>query len=160
MGSAQELGAKAGDNLAWCHDHIAKSTDAGDDEGLAQAYSTYAAVTFDADGRITSCVLDGSQCNVNFSTSGKITSDLSAPLKTKNELGDDYGMRKASSIGKEWNEQAAAYAQYVKGKTMDETKGIAVNQEGSPSDTDLSASVTVSIGNFNAVIEKAGANAK
>ena len=31
-------------------------------------------------------------------------------------------MKRASSIGKEWNEQANAFADYVIGKTLDEIK--------------------------------------
>ncbi len=39
--------------------------------------------------------------------------DLSKGFTTKQVLGDTYGMRKASKIGKEWNEQADAIAQSV-----------------------------------------------
>jgi hypothetical protein len=39
-------------------------------------------------------------------------------------LGDGYGMRSASKIGKEWNEQANAFAAYVIGKTVDEVKAL------------------------------------
>ena len=38
---------------------------------------------------------------------------LAPSFPSKNELGGGYGMGKASSIGKEWNEQAAALADYV-----------------------------------------------
>ena len=96
---------------------------------------------------------------MNFDTTGKITSDLTAEVASKNELGDAYGMKTASSIGKEWNEQAAAYAAYAVGKTADEVNGTAVT-EGVPSDTDLAASVTVHIADFNTVITKAVDNAK
>ena len=68
-------------------------------------------------------------------------------------------MKKASSIGKEWFEQAAAYAAYAVGKTADEVNGTAVT-EGAPSDADLAASVTVHITDFNTVITKAVGNAK
>lgn len=68
-------------------------------------------------------------------------------------------MKKVSSIGKEWNEQAAAFAKYVTGKTLDEVKGIKV-EDGKAADADLKASVTVSIGDYIKVIEKAVNNAK
>ena len=45
----------------------------------------------------------------------------------KNELAEGYGMKRASAIGKEWHEQAAALAKYVEGKTIDEVKTIAVD---------------------------------
>lgn len=140
---------------------IAKSTNATDSaDGLAQAYSTYTAATFDKDGKITSCIIDGSQTNVNFSKAGKITTDLAnATYKTKDELGTDYGLKAKSGIGKEWNEQAAAFAKYVIGKTVDQVKGIAVDDNGKATDTELTASVTVSVGGFINVIEKASNHA-
>ena len=54
----------------------------------------------------------------------------------------------------EWNEQAASFAAYVTGKTVDEVTGIAVS-EGKPADADLAASVTISIGDFQGLIAKA-----
>lgn len=162
VNNAQDLGAGAGDKLGLgIVTTISKSTDAtADKDGLAQAYSTYTAVTFGADGKISSCVIDASQVNVNFNASGKITTDLDTNPETKNELGDKYGMRKASGIKKEWNEQAAAFADYVKGKTIDQVKGIAVNEEGVPTGSDLTASVTIHLTDLVNVIEKASANAK
>ena len=59
------------------------------------------------------------------------------------------------SIGKEWNEQAAGFAAYVTGKTVSEVAGIAVTESGSAADADLAASVTVGIGDFQALIAKA-----
>lgn len=161
VNSAQDLGAKPGDKLGLgIVTNIASSTEAGEKPGLAQAYSTYAAATFGADGKITSCIIDGSQSNVNFDTAGVIATDLKAEQKTKNELGEAYGMKSASSIGKEWNEEAAAYAAYVTGKTAAEVKGIAVTEKGAPADAELAASVTLGIGSFNMVVEKAAATAK
>lgn len=156
VANAKDLGAKAGDKLGLgVTTSIAKSKDAGEKDGVAQAYTYYTATTFGADGKITSCVIEASQSNVNFTKEGKITSDLKAPLKTKVELGNDYGMKKASKIGKEWFEQSDAFSKYVVGKTVEEVKGIAVNAEGKATDTDLTASVTVGIGEFQETIEKA-----
>ncbi len=161
IANSKELGAKAGDKLGLgVSTNIAKSVDAGEKDGVAQAYSMYTASTFAADGKITSSVIDASQSNVNFSKEGKITSDLKAPLKTKNELGAEYGMIKASKIGKEWNEQADAFAKYVVGKTLEQVKGIAVNKEGVSTEAELTSSVTVHIADFQNVIEKANTNAK
>jgi len=122
---------------------------------LAQAYSTYAVATFDADGKVTSSIIDASQANVNFDASGKITTDLSVAPITKVELGEDYGMKKASAIGKEWYEQADAFAAYVVGKTVEEIKGIAVDESGHATSEDLVSSVTVGIEDFQSIFEKA-----
>jgi len=159
--NAVVTGAQEGDKLGLgVVTDITKSTDAAADaDGLAQAYTTVTAVTVGADGKITSSVIDAVQANVNFDAAGKITSDLSAAISTKNELGDSYGLKKASSIGKEWYEQAAAYAAYAVGKTVDEVNATELT-EGVPADADLAASVTVHVTDFNTVITKAVANAE
>lgn len=159
--NAKDLGAKAGDKLGLgITTSIAKSADAGDKDGDAQAYSSYTATTFGADGKITSCIIDASQSDVNFTKTGKITSDLKAPLQTKLELGANYGLIKASKIKKEWFEQSEALAKYVTGKSIDEVKGIAVNAEGIPTQAELTSSVTIHIGDYQTIIEKAAATAK
>jgi len=126
-----------------------------EEEGLAQAYLNIAAVTFNNEGVITSCIIDAVQANVRFNQEGKITTDLSAVLKSKNEIGDEYGMKAVSEIGKEWYEQADAFAKYVVGKTIDEVKGISLDEEGRPAESELASSVSVHIGPFITVIEKA-----
>lgn len=155
--AAKDQGAKKGDTLGVGIVTVidaSKDAKAGED-GLAQANSSYSFASFNKDGQVTSCIIDGSQSNVNFDTKGSITSDLTAPVKSKVELGEDYGMKKASNIGKEWYEQVAAYGDYAKGKTEEELAGVAVNEKGDPTDADLASSVTISITNFNDCISKA-----
>ena len=106
---------------------------------------------------ITSCYIDAVQANVDFDAAGVITTDLTAVPPTKNELGDNYGMGQISPIGKEWNEQVAAFCAYVTGKTLDQVAGIAVTEKGAAADADLAASVTIAIGEFQALIAKAAA---
>lgn len=139
---------------------IAKSIDAGEKDGAAQVDSTVVAVTVDNDGRIVKCKIDAAQTVINFSNTGKITTPLDKVFKTKQELGTEYGMNKASTIKKDWNEQANALAEYVTGKTIAEIKGIAVNEKGAPAGKELSSSVTMSIGGYIDAIEKAVTNAK
>lgn len=161
VNNAKDLGATSSDTLGLgVKTTIAKSKDAGEEEGLTQAYSNYVAATFDETGKITSSVIDASQSNINFTKEGKITTDLTAPLQTKVEIGAAYGMIKASSIGKEWFEQSEAFSNYVLGKTVEEVKGISVNEKGAPADQELSTSVTVGIGEFQNIIEKAYNTAK
>ena len=60
-----------------------KSKDAGDgNDGLAQAYATYAAVTVNADGVVTAALIDSTKGDVNFDATGKITSDITAHTAT------------------------------------------------------------------------------
>ncbi|MDD3168447.1 MAG: hypothetical protein PHC91_03160 [Eubacteriales bacterium] len=160
VGNAQDLGASPDDTLGLgIVTSIAKSTDAAEEDGLAQAYTYYTATTFNADSVITTSIIDASQTNLNISTEGKITSDINADFRTKNELGDAYGMKQASAIGKEWNEQANAFAAYVVGKTVDEVKGIAL-EEGRPAGDDLKSSVTVHVTDFLTILDKAFNTAK
>lgn len=159
VAQAKEVGASSSDKLSLgVTTHMVKSVDAGEKPGIAEGYSTYVAITKDSKGKVTSCLIDASQGKVNFNTSGKITSDIKARVKTKNELGEGYGMKKASKIGKEWNEQAAAFAKYVTGKTASEVANIAVNKDGHATGNDLQASVSVSITDLKAAFAKAAAN--
>lgn len=160
VANAQALGAASTDKLG-----LAVTTDMGqskdvsaDGDGLAQAYSYYSAITADAAGKITSCVIDASQGNVNFDAKGVITSDLKAAPQTKQELKEAYGMKAQSKIGKEWYEEANAFAAYVTGKTLDEVNGIAVDEQGLATGADLVSSVTVHVAPFIGVVDKAVAN--
>lgn len=139
---------------------LASSASAGPEaEGLAQTDVTIVAVTVNEEGVITACAIDAVQAKAGFSAAGEITADLSAPILSKNELGTDYGMGQYSPIGREWDEQAAALAAYVVGKTAQEVSGIAVNEETRPTDADLSTSVTIAIGGFLPAIVEAVENA-
>jgi len=161
VNNAQDLGASADDKLGLgIVSGLGKSKNASaEGDGLAQAYTHYGVVTLDKDGKITSSILDASQGNVNFSVEGKITSDLTAAIETKNELGERYGMKGASAIGKEWNEQARAFADYITGKKLADVKGIALDG-GKATSSDLTSSVTVTISEFIHVVELAANSAK
>ena len=135
-----------------------KSKDAGEKDGSAQVSSVAVAVVVDADGKIVNCAIDNAQSQMAFTADGKVV--MADDFKTKKELKEDYGMKAASKIGKEWYEQAEALEQYVIGKTAGEVAGIAVNEEGKAADSDLAASVTVSIGGYQEAAQKAIANAK
>ena len=138
---------------------VAKSTSAGGEEdGLAQADSVIVAITVDEDGTITDCAIDNAQTRINFSGNGEIVTPMDKVFAGKQELGKDYGMVVASSIGKEWNEQANALAAYVTGKTIEEIKGIAVNEEGVPTEAELTSSVTIHITDYLSGIEEAVAH--
>lgn len=149
VSKATHLGAQAGDKLVLnTSTNISDSKDASEEEtGLAQSYTTVALSSMNED-IISSCYIDAVQASVSFDHTGKITSDISASQASKNELGNDYGMKIASSIGKEWYEEVASFCEYVTGKTLTEISDIAVNEAKVPTDTDLASSVTISIGEF------------
>ena len=153
--NAQHLGAQSGDALKLAVIATAGSSKNADAEaaGNAQLDVDVTALTVSGDV-ITSCIIDSVQAKVAFDASGVITSDVTAPVLTKNQLGENYGMKAWGGAIAEWNEQAASFAAYVTGKTAAEVAGIAV-AEGKPADTDLAASVTIAIGGFQALIAKA-----
>lgn len=159
---AKAIGTQEGDKLGLgVVTNMDKSKDAtADKDGQCQAYTTYVAATTDKDGKITASIIDCTQGTVTFDAAGKITSDLTAGVKTKRQLGDDYGMKEASGIGKEWYEQAAAMEAYMAGKTADQVAAIAVNEDSKPTDADLMAGCTMAIGDFQTCIVKAAADAE
>ena len=156
VANATHLGAQAGDELKLAVvSSVGSSKSATAEEaGLAQLDCDVTALTV-KDGTITSCTIDSLQAKVNFDNSGAITTDLSVPMQTKNQLGENYGMKAWGGAIAEWNEQAASFAQYVTGKTADQVAGIAVNEKTAPTEADLSSSVTIAVGGFQALIGKA-----
>lgn len=155
VNNATHLGAQAGDELKLAAiSSISDSVSANADKnGTAQLNVDVTALTV-RDGVITSCYIDSVQAKVTFDATGTITSNLTAPIQTKNELGDSYGMVTWGGAKYEWYQQAANFAAYATGKTAAQIAGIAVS-EGKPSDADLSTSVTIAIGGFQALIAKA-----
>ena len=94
--------------------------------GNAQVDATVAAVILDADGKIVSCAIDVAQNKMDV-TDGEVPEDAaSMTFKSKKEKLEEYGMKPASAIGKEWYEQAEAFEAYVVGKTADEVAAIPV----------------------------------
>lgn len=139
---------------------LAKSKSAAADaEGLAQTDDTFAAVTLDENGKIVNVVIDTAQVKINVDAQGAVTTDATAALKTKVELGDEYGMKKNSGIGKEWYEQIAELSKWMIGKTMEEVKGIKVSDEGTTTEADLTSSVTIHVSDYITAVTKAIENA-
>ncbi len=154
--TAEAVGSKTSDRIGLgITANNKRSGNATEDaEGLTQAYLHVAALSVGEDGLISAAIIDGLQANIKFDMEGQITSDLEAEVKSKNELGDEYGMRAASGIDAEWFEQAKAFAAYLVGKTAADVEGLAV-EEGKTTDKDLSASVTISVTDMQAVAVKA-----
>ena len=117
--------------------------------GNAQVDATVAAVVLDADGKIVSCAVDVAQNKMDI-TDGEVPEDAaSMTFKSKKEKLEEYGMKPASAIGKEWYEQAEAFEAYVVGKTADEVAAIPVetteNGHVVTTDETLLAGCTMSI---------------
>lgn len=164
VNNAKDLGAKAGDKLGLGITAAAYTEDTknatADGDGSITSSNTYCALTLDSNGKITSSIIDAGQPKVTFNAEGKITSDLNGTYQTKLELGDNYNMKGVSGIGKEWYEQSQGFCEYMKGKTIADITGIALDDRGAATNEDVLSSVTISISDFLKAVEKAGAAAK
>ncbi len=135
--NAKDLGASATDTLKL---KIATEKYYESNEENLQYDSNIAVVTTDADGKITSCLIDACQAKCSMAD-GKFTVEEGS-FPTKKELGDDYNMKGVSPIGKEWFEQADAFEKWAVGKTADEVKA-GIDETGTPVDADLAAGCTI-----------------
>ena len=136
---------------------VAASTGVDAADGQVQVTTVYAAVLLDDAGKIVYVDIDAAQNKGTFDATGAVVKAEAAP--TKQEKGADYGMKGASAIGKEWNEQANALTAYFVGKTADEVAAIAIDAEGVTTVEDLKTSVSVGIDEYLASFAKAVANA-
>jgi hypothetical protein len=135
-----------------------------DKAGAAQVNTTVCSVELDGNNVILAVTWDVQQTKIQFSLDGKPV-EVPAEFKTTLEKGDAYGMKAASAIGKEWFEQIAAFQAYAIGKTVDEVLALKTTQRDAahtavPAVPDLTASVTVTVGDYLASLQKAAANAK
>lgn len=155
VSKAQYLGAKKGDELVMTAiSNSIGSTGASEEaEGTATVTSNIAALTKNGDV-VTSCIIDSVQSQGSFDANGTFTAEAGS-VPSKNQLGEAYGLKQYSPIGKEWNEQTRAFCDYVTGKTAEEVAGTAVTETTAPAEADLAASVSIAIGDFMALIEKA-----
>ncbi len=144
---------------------ISKDAEGKPVDALAQSDAIMAAVTLDPQGRIINVKIDNAQVKINFDEKGSLITDTTAVLKTKVELGNDYGMKKGSSIGKEWFEEIAALEDWMKGKTIDQVMAMKTYKKDDehlnvPQESDLTSSVTLSVEGYLAAVKKAADNAK
>ena len=122
---------------------------------------TLVAVLVDDEGIIRDCIIDSIGTTVKFDATGTITSDITAAVKTKNELGDAYNMVAYGGAIAEWYVQADALAQFAIGKTVAQLRSGAVDANGyAPAGSDLASSATIKLGGYVNAIEVAVNNAK
>lgn len=71
------------------------------------------------------------------------------------EKGLEYGMKGASPIGKEWDEQATFLADFCVGKTLEEVVAGVAEVDGYASSEDVKAGCTMHVTDFIVALEKA-----
>lgn len=135
-------------SLAINSNYFGTKTIEDEQDGLLAFNNNYAVLTLSKDKKISSAIIDASTVNMVFTVDGEVLKE--EENFTKLELGSDYGMKKASSISKEWDEQIKALSIYILGKDVKEVAKLDKDK-----DVDLSSSVTMSIDGYKAVVEKA-----
>ena len=137
-----------------------------DKAGSVTINTTMCALELDDAGKITAVSFDIAQNKVGFDATGALTGELTGEHPTKKELGDGYGMKAASGIGKEWFEQAEALEDWCVGKTVEEAVTMPTYDKGDgrhtqvPDDVDLKTGCTIDMGSFLNALQEAADNAK
>ncbi len=137
---------------------VAKSKAKDGEKGAVAQMDTTAVAVAEKDGKLEEAVIDTVQPKVEYDADGKVKSDKGAEIKTKQDLGDEYGMKKASKIGKEWYEQAKSLVEWMKGKTIDEIKAIKTEDKDGkkiPTEADLTSSVSVDVATYISIVDEA-----
>ena len=134
------------------------ATATAEKDGTVQAYVNFAATAKNAEGKITCVVIDSIQANSTWNTAGKITTDMTKEPVTKYDQKEDYAMKPASPIGKEWYEQIDVFKQFITGKTAAEVANVAVDDGGYPTDKTLITGCTMKISAYKTAVAKALAN--
>ena len=137
-----------------------------DKAGSVTINTTMCALELDDAGKIAAVSFDIAQNKVGFDATGALTGELTGEHPTKKELGDGYGMKAASGIGKEWFEQAEALEDWCVGKTVEEVVTMPTYDKGDghhtqvPDDVDLKTGCTIDMGSFLNALQEAADNAK
>ncbi len=131
----------------------------------AQVETVMAVTAFDKDGKVVRAVIDNAQTKVNYDAEGKLISDLAEAPKTKVELGDAYGMKKVSTLKKDWYQQIADLEKWMQGKTVEQITAMKVKarDESHPAVPDvpeLTSMVTITVQDYLAAVQEAFQKAK
>ena len=129
--------------------HLGRSMHATEDfPGRVQLEVTVAAVLVDEGGVIRSCTIDGVRATVSFDQGGTPLLYPGTAFPSKCALSEDYGMARASSLGQEWDTQAARLAADCIGKTAVQLLG-----------GDVTTSVTIAVDDALYAVVEAAENA-
>ena len=89
--------------------------------GRGVASTTYVTVIFDSNNIIRKAYIDEVESKIYFDSNGQlVTNGADTDIRSKRELGDEYNMKPASSIGKEWYEQVNSIENWLVGKNIND----------------------------------------
>ena len=127
---------------------VAASAKVSKSENSASYTADFSAVAL-VDGKVLGAVIDSKEVTSKISADGKF--DKIKDSGSKLEKGDNYGMVAYGNAIAEWYEQAQAFADTAKGKTVSELAGLA---------TEGVAGCTIYAGGYKSVLEKAASYAR
>lgn len=86
--------------------------------GRGAVSTTLVAAVFDNDGKIVRISIDEVESRIGIDSAGQLADFTAGEVKSKKELGDAYGMKAYSSIGKEWYQQVETLEKWLEGKAV------------------------------------------
>lgn len=144
-------------NAAW-RTGLGILTEADGEERAGKINTIAAAVLLDAEGKVADVMLDEVELSVTGDGTGKVT--MPGETLTKRQKGEDYPLAAVSSLKKGWTEQADAFGDFLTGKTPDEVKKLATDDDGKPKDADLLSGCTIAVDGYRDAVVRACENAK
>ncbi len=105
----------------------------------------------DADGNVTNATIEEENGKVTSISNDVVDKDG----KSKKEAGDDYDMKSASGIGKEWYEQVKYLEQFIINNGIDAVK---LDSDGYAEDEDLKSGCTINLKDIMEAVNEANDN--
>ena len=156
-GSGAMSGGTAGQEQAW-RTGLGVVTEAAGSDRAGKITTAAAAVVLDADGKLADVMLDELELSVSGGSTGSVTTP--EDVRSKRTKGEDYPLAAVSSLKKGWAEQADAFGDFLTGKTPDEVKKLATDDDGKPKDADLLSGCTIAVDGYRDAVVRACENAK
>lgn len=160
VAAAKESKATENDTLKLGMNTTQTTVDATEDkEGSFEIATDITVATLDKDGKVTAAFTDVVAATLKFDTKGVCSTDTTAELKSKYQLGKDYGMAaygtdlNGDGVVKEWNEQADAFVAELIGKNATEIGGLV--KDGYGVESLQTAGCTISVSGMVAAAVKA-----
>ena len=98
-------------------------------DGEIELATTVVATALDAEGKVVVASTDTAAVKFTFDSKGVSTTDTTAEVKTKHQLGDGYNMVAYGGAKLEWYAQADAFSKLLEGKNAAEI-GALVAEDG------------------------------
>ena len=86
--------------------------------GRGAVSTTLVAAVFDNNGNIVRISIDEVESKIGIDGTGQLADFTAGEVKSKKELGDAYGMKAYSGIGKEWYQQVETLEKWLEGKPV------------------------------------------